>query len=146
MIAAAMIRVLVADRADDGEFVEHLRELGDGLAEMNARDGGRDRLESAANFRRRVRFRIESFVMRRPAIEPDHDAIDIFRRRIRSERSRRLRPQTEQVAHPDAKRAANSELDEVTPGEAGAIAMERHEKRGGAGESYRLKAGVRQKS
>src|SRR5437764_4695786 len=43
------------------------------LADLDSRDGGGNRFELAADFRRRVHFEIENVLMRRPAGQENHD-------------------------------------------------------------------------
>ena len=83
MIAAAVVRVLVADRADNCELVGGLGQIRHRFAELDARHGSGNRLELAANLGRRIGLGIERLVMRRPAVEPDHDAIDLLAGRLR---------------------------------------------------------------
>ena len=68
--------------------------------------------------------------MGRPAVEPDHDAIDVLRRRARGESRSRLRAQAQQVAEADPNGTPDAELNEVTAGDAGAVAVQRHIRRG----------------
>jgi len=54
-------------RADQRQLVHHFGESRQMLADLDSRDGGGNRSELAADFRRRVHLEIENVLMRRPA-------------------------------------------------------------------------------
>ena len=116
MIAAAVIRVLVANRADDRELVGHARKLGNALAKMDTGNLRGNGFKLAANLGRRVRLGIERFVMRRATILPNEDAIDVLpansRRQLRTGLST-IRPQPQQITEAEAEHAAQAKLDEI---------------------------------
>src|SRR5688572_13067990 len=130
MITAAMVRIAVTDRPDDRELVRGLGELRDGLAELNSRDFGWNRLELTADLGRSLGFRIESFKMRRTAVQPHEDAIDVFglclegrcNTTCRARGAGRL--QAKQICQSKAQNPSDAKFDEVAPGQAGAVMSE----------------------
>src|SRR3954469_15658877 len=124
MISATVIRIFVADRADDSDLVGHLRQFRNGFAKMNAWNGGRDRPELAANFFGGVRLRIEGLVMRRPAIQPDHDAIDLPGGRLALCESRRVCPEAQQIGKSETERRSQPELEKIPARDAPAVLFE----------------------
>src|SRR5437763_1924892 len=78
MISAAVIWIFVADRTDDRHFIGHLGQLRNGLTKPDSGNSRGDWAEVTADFFRRIGLGIECLVMRWPAIEPDHDAIDLL--------------------------------------------------------------------
>ena len=57
------------ERADDGELVHHLRDVGHQFADLDAGDFGLDRLKLAAHVGRRVRLRIPDVDVARSALQ-----------------------------------------------------------------------------
>src|SRR5678816_1854733 len=122
MISPAVVGVLVANRPHDGHLVRDFREVRNGFAELHARKGRGNWLQLASNFLWRVRLRIESLIMRRAAIEPDHDAVDLMRTNL-SSRSGRARAQPEQIGKSQPHRGAETQLDKIPPGDSRAISF-----------------------
>ena len=129
MVAAAVVRVLVVKRTQDGEFVRHRRELRNAFAEMHAGQRCGDVLELTADFRRRVRLGIKGFVVGRAAIQPDEDAVHVAARPHRpldcDTRLVRRRLQPEQIAEPQPQYAPQAELEKIPAADAGAVGLER---------------------
>src|SRR5262249_26441147 len=67
VIAAAVVRIFVANGTYNGQFISDPREFRNGFAELDSRHLGRNWLELPADFQRRVRLGIEAFVMGRAA-------------------------------------------------------------------------------
>ena len=129
MIAATVIRVLVADGADHAELVKALRQQWHRLAEMHTRHAGRDRLELAANLLRCARLRVKGLVMRRPAIQPHQNAVDLIRARLAT-RLRGLRSQRENVRKTHATQRPQTELEEIAATDTVAVGVKQgHVKR-----------------
>ena len=74
VIARAVIALIVADRADDGQLVGDVREPLHVLRELDARRARLDWLKLAADLARGVWFRVERLVMGGAAVHPDEDA------------------------------------------------------------------------
>lgn len=74
MIASPVIPLGVADRPDHGDLVGDGCQASHVLGEIDAGGLRGDRFELTANLGRGQRFGIESFVVRRAAIQPDQDA------------------------------------------------------------------------
>lgn len=126
-VAADVVVVIVrTHRTDDGQLVGVSCGARQQLAEANAGNVGCDRPEGAADFRRRVRLRIERFVLRRSALQPQEDdvlgtaeggALQVAteRRRRRSRRglgctqqTGETQPKSAQAAHAQPFAAANA--------------------------------------
>jgi hypothetical protein len=124
MVAAAVIRIFVANGTYNREFVGGLGEIRHHLAELHAGNRGGDRLELAANLRRRIGLGIERLVMRWPAIEPDQNAINLLATGLAGQRRRPcgIRSQPEQIRQPESQQTANAELQEVSTLHSGAVA------------------------
>src|SRR5690349_19492891 len=78
VITPAMVWVFVADGTDDGQLIGNLGQVGNDLAKLNSGDRGGNRTELAADFLGRIRLGVERLVMRRPAIHPDENAVDLL--------------------------------------------------------------------
>lgn len=81
MIPRAVVVLIVRDRPDYGKMVEGFCELRKFVAEVNAGNCSRDGSEFSSNLGRGVRLWVESFVMRRTAIQPNEDAAGVGRSR-----------------------------------------------------------------
>ena len=124
VVAAAVIRILVANGTNDRELVRGRGQLRNAFAELNSRNLRGDGFELAANFRRRIRLRIERLVMRRPAIHPDENAIDVPARQLRLWIGNDFaRAQSQDIAEAKAQHAAQPKLDEIAPGHSIAVGM-----------------------
>ena len=66
-----MAGIPMCDRADQGDVLHRLRQIGQMLADLQAWHAGRDRAKLAADFRRSVRFQIEQVDMARAATHKD---------------------------------------------------------------------------
>ena len=124
VVAAAVVGILVADRADDRELVKGLGQRRQRFAEVHARHARGDRLELAADFLGRVRLRIEGFVVRGTAVEPDQDAVDLVGAGFAA-RLRRLGAQCKQVGEGEPAEGAEAGLEEVAAAEAVAVGAKR---------------------
>ena len=93
MVAGAVVPLVVADRADDGQLVGDAGQPGHVLREVHAGDLGLDRRELAADLGRRVGLGIERLEVRRPAIHPDQDATGRALGRRRLSAGQRSHPQ-----------------------------------------------------
>src|SRR5436190_9355300 len=117
VIPAAMVRIFVADGTNHGELVRDFCEFRDGFAELNAWNFCRDGFEFATNFGRGVRLGIERFIMRRAAVHPDEDAVNVFSRAF-APGFRAVRAESKKIAESKAERATQADLDEIAPGHA----------------------------
>jgi hypothetical protein len=126
MVAAAVIRVFVANGTYNRELVGGLGEIRHRLAELHAGNRGGDRLELTANLRRCIGLGIERFVMRWPAIEPDQDAVDLLATGLGGHGGRHggVRSQAEYVRQPEPQQAADAELQKVSTRHSGTVASE----------------------
>ncbi len=68
-----MIVLRADDAANERELVRHLRHQRQVLADFDAGNVRLDRLELAADFRRRIHLQIERVLVRRPARQINHD-------------------------------------------------------------------------
>ena len=78
MITPAVIGVLVADGPHDGHLIHYLGKVRHLVAKLHARHTGLHRAELTANLLGRIRLRIKTLVMRRPAIQPHENAVQLF--------------------------------------------------------------------
>ena len=74
LFADAVVGQGVGEAADDGVVLHALGQFGKVLANLNARNGGGNRLELATIFGRGIRFQVEGVLMRRPAFEEHKNA------------------------------------------------------------------------
>src|SRR5205823_5000826 len=77
----------------------------------------------APDFLRRVRFRIKRFVVRWPAIEPNHDAIDVVRTDFACSGSA-LRAQFQKIRKAQPYRGSQAELDKIPSRHSGAVTFQ----------------------
>ena len=124
MIAATVVGILVADRADDGHLVERLGQSRHSLAELNTRHRGWDGIKFTAHIGRGIRLRVEHLIMRRATVEPDEDAVHLIRACL-ADGPGRFGPQSNQVAHAQAKNAPDAELDEIPARYSRTVCVER---------------------
>src|SRR4051794_37330199 len=77
MISTAMVWVFMAYGPDNRDLIGDLGQIRDHFAEVNARNGGRNGFVLSPDLRWSVRLGIKCFVVRRPPIHPDQDAVDL---------------------------------------------------------------------
>ncbi len=118
VVAAAVVRVFMANGADDGEFVEGACELRDAFGEMNARDVGGNGFEFAPNVGGGVGLGIEGFVVGRAAIQPNQNAINVFAFEARFGISR---AEAKEIGNAEAEQPAEADLQKITTGVARAV-------------------------
>ena len=109
MIAPAVVGVLVADGPHDGHLVHHLGEVRHLVAKLHARHVGLYRAELTANLLRRIRLGIKTLIMRRPAIQPHENAVQLFLNSF----ALSLCPQ--QIAKSQPRQSAEPHLQEISP-------------------------------
>ena len=109
MIATAVIGVLVADGPHDGHLVHHLGQVRHLVAKLHARHVGLYRAELTANLLGRIRLGIKTLVMRRPAIQPHENAVQLFLNSF----ALSLCPQ--QIAKSQPRQSAEPHLQEISP-------------------------------
>ena len=68
-----MISLVADQRANDGELIAHLCQLGKGFADVHARDVGMDRFPRTGEFLWGFGFQVEHVLVGRSADEVDHD-------------------------------------------------------------------------
>src|SRR5258708_22970484 len=124
MVATTVIRIFVADGTDDRDFVRNLRDVRNCLAKVNSRNGGRNGSEFAANFLWRIRLWIERLVMRRPTVQPNHDAIDAVGRSRGVTRNSSAGAQTQEIGETKTERSAEPKLQEVPASHSSAVAFQ----------------------
>ena len=102
--------MLADDRSqgsDQGHLLHLFRDRRQVLADVDSRNGRRDRFECAPHLGRRIRLEIEGVEMTGTAIEPDEDA------RLGS---RLRRPQTLPLGKRDPKKGERSQLQSMAAG------------------------------
>ena len=125
VVSTAVIRVLVTDGPNNRVLIKALRHLRHAFREMHPWHACRDGLELPANLRRGLRLGIEGLVVRRPAIQPDHDAIHVLAR-AKIPRRTRLTLEAKKIAKTKAQRPVEAEFEKVAPGYSGTVTVERH--------------------
>ena len=123
VIAAAVIGILVADRADDGELVGRRREVRHDLRKMRAGNLRFDGAKCTANFSRCVGFGIKRLEMGGAAIHPHQDAADLVGTGL-AHRLRPLRAQPQQIGKTDARRRAEAQLQEIAASHARTVGLQ----------------------
>ena len=79
LVPTTVIRKVVRDRADDVELVSDLRVHRQQIADIQARNGRRDRREDAAIVARRLRLQVIRFHVRRPTGQPQENNRRVLR-------------------------------------------------------------------
>ena len=117
MITPAVVWILVADGPHDGHLVHHFGEVRYLVAKLHARHTGFHRAEFTSNLLGCVRFGIETLVMRRPAIKPHENAVQLFLGRTA------LRLSAQQITETQPRQTAETHLQEIPPAQSGAIEL-----------------------
>ena len=78
MVSTTVVGILVADGANNREFVCDLGKQRNGFAEVHAGDSGGNGFEFATDIGRCLWFWIKGFVMRGAAVQPDQNAVGGF--------------------------------------------------------------------
>ena len=105
--------------ADQRHPIHHPGQVGKDLADLQARDRSRDRLELAPNVRRRRGLGVERVQMRRPAGQPDQNAIAHRNGDTASIAS--LGPKSEQVIHAQDQKSEHAGPQHIAPAGSGTV-------------------------
>ena len=113
-----MFVVNAAERADQREFIADGREFRHEMADLHPRHVGGNRMEFAANLRRRIGLEIEGVDMRRTALQIDIDDRVIVHR---AGRGRRFGPQQigqSQISQAETADAQGADPEKISPRDA----------------------------
>ena len=119
VISRAVIVLIVGNGTNDGEIAEALGEFRHFVAKVNAGDRCGNRSEFSSNFGWCVGFGIERFVVRRPTIEPHHDAAGIFIDAAGWRDGFRL----QQIGHAQTAKCSEAGLDKIATSDAVAVSV-----------------------
>ena len=126
MIAGPVIALVMADRADDRQFVGDRPQSHHVLRQLHPGDTGVDRLELASELRRGGRFGVEGFVMSRATVHPDQDAaFGPPHRRLATLPGGAL--QSKGIGQAAAEQGPEAELQAVSPGATLAVGLACHD-------------------